>query len=145
VRQYNKKHEVGAYKPVRAVFFLFFTLFLLSNCQIKKTLRDALLGHSGTAHTTQKFKKGLPAATSLAQDEACDVRNNAAYADQDLHTASEAVTLPSADLFTLSYLPFLLVFAGFYGDVHSPLADFFKVLATDSGSPIYIKNRYLLI
>ncbi|TLU89351.1 MULTISPECIES: hypothetical protein [Dyadobacter] len=145
MKQYDIKHQVQGCKPVRAVVFLFFILFLLSNCQIKKSLSDALLDHSRQANTTQRIDKGLPAATKVTQHEACGVLNNSAYADQDLHATSDTATLPVVEFFILTYLPFLLIFTRFSGDVHSPLAHLFKVLPADSGSPIYIKNRYLLI
>lgn len=145
MKQFSIKHQVQGRKPVRAVVFLFFILFLLSNCQIKKSLRDALLDHSGKENTTQRIDKGLPVAIKVTQHEPCGVHNNSAYADQHLGTTSDTATLPAAEFFTLSYLPFLLIFARFLGDVHSPLAHHFKVLLAKTGIPIYIKNRYLLI
>lgn len=108
-------------------------------------MRDALLDHSSKENTTQRIDKGLPVATTVTQHEPCGIHNNSAYADQHLSTTSDTATLPAAEFFTLSYLPFLLIFARFLGDVHSPLAHHFKVLLAKTGIPIYIKNRYLLI
>ncbi|CAG5005987.1 hypothetical protein DYBT9275_03696 [Dyadobacter sp. CECT 9275] len=145
MKQYDKKHEIKGCKPVRAVIFLFFALFLLSNCQVKKTLSTALLNHSGAGHTSERIDKGLPVSVKLLENEPCAYQKGSAYSDPDLHMVSATVTLPSASLFLLSYLPFLLIFDGFSGDNHVPLTNLFKVLPAASGSPIYIKNRYLLI
>ncbi|GLU53356.1 hypothetical protein Dfri01_28170 [Dyadobacter frigoris] len=124
---------------------MFFALFLLSNCQVKKSLSEALLDQSGAGHTAERIDKGLPVSAKVIENEPCAYQKSSAYSDPDLHTVSETVTLPSASLFLLSYLPFLLIFDGFSGDDHFPLTNLFKVLPAVSGSPIYIKNRYLLI
>lgn len=145
VKQFSIKHQDQGSKPVRAVVFLFFILFLLSNCQIKKSLRDALLDHPGKANTTQRIDKGLPVANKVTEHEPCGVHKNSAYADQHLGTTSDTATLPTVEFLTPSYLPFLLIFTRFLGDAHSPLAQLFKVIAADSGNAIYIRNRYFLI
>jgi len=145
MQRYSKKHKIQGCKPVRAVVFLFFALFLLSNCQVKKTLSAALLNQSGSGNATERIDKGLRVYAKLVKNEPCAHQKSSAYSDLDLHTASETVTLPSASLSLLSYLPFLLIFNGFSGDAHVPLTNLFKVLPAVSGSPIYIKNRYILI
>lgn len=145
MEQYSKKREIRGYKPVRAVVFLFFALFLLSNCQVKKSLNAALLNKSGTEHSTARINKGLPGSTRIMANEHCLLGKSSAYSDSDLHLAADAAPVQPAESILLSYLPILLIFTRFSGDAHSPLLSLFKVLPASSGSPIYIKNRYLLI
>jgi len=144
MKMYSKRHKIQEYRPVKGLVFLFFTLFLLSNCQIKRSLREAILNQSGKGHSTERIEKRLPGSTTLTENELCSAKNSL-FADTDRQNVSEPVNLPVAPLFLLSYLAFLLIFDGFSGDTHLPLAVLFKVLPATSGSPIYIQNRYLLI
>ncbi|WP_439559759.1 hypothetical protein [Dyadobacter sp.] len=145
VKQQSIEHKKQACTPVRALLLLFFTLFLLSNCQVKKTLSAALLNHPVASHSAPGSAKVPAGAVQISENTLCASGKSAAYSDQDLHIQAATDLVPPASIAVLSYFPLLLFFARFLGDAHGITTYRFKIHPAVGRSPIYLKNRYLLI
>lgn len=145
IKQQSIKYKKQACTPVRALLFLFFALFLLSNCQVKKSLSAALLNHPVAGHSAPGSAKAPAGAVQVSENGLCASGKSAAYSDQDLHIKAATDLVPPASSSVLSYFPLLLFFARFFGDAHGIITHRIKVHPAVGRSPIYLKNRYLLI
>ena len=129
------------------VLGLLVTCLLLSTCAVRKSIEAFLQGSVRTeSPIANGFKKirAIAANAQAGNPQLCSAREQATFQSIDLKDARGLYLLLPQALFLSTLLGFIA--AGLLSLLYTRFAVFYpKALFALSGTPIYIKNRLLLI
>ena len=130
------KNPTHHFKAKPALLCLLLSFFLLTDCTVKKSIRALVDGNNSIENTNPNAKRQLVVSSQTCLTSAPSILD-----DVDLRITQLAKPVLPLIPILLSHIPAF----SFQNQYHTPSLYFSKAAFLQAGTPLYLRNRILLI